>query len=381
MNVNSRIDWHTGMEISAQTFIEFDENIARRQQVALRIANGNLCGLIPETPFQCHGLFVKNTLEIDPLVCMALLPSGRILHVDERVTVTIPMLYGDEYYLAGKIGEQQIGFDKETVPFVSPQSEFALYTLAELSQGDLFPVMKFKVNNGVFSIDDSYIPPHLVLAGDPRYAEYLQQFIGLVRVLAEHANLESGEGKRCLIRYTFLLKNYSQQNRVHDLFQLLQEIMQAVDYYVVSPHTDNPTPTQPGSLLDTAAWFVWLEGYLRGAATLLDKVVLEDHTIDFEALKEQVRIELYNKLYPELYENLKKELKDSLRKEIHDELYQSLTGYVNETLKPQLKELLKEELSDELYDKLFQELYEGLFKALYVPSEEEEEEKEFIPLI
>ena len=44
MNVNARIDWHTGMEITAQTFIEFDENIARRQQVALRIANGNLFG-------------------------------------------------------------------------------------------------------------------------------------------------------------------------------------------------------------------------------------------------------------------------------------------------------------------------------------------------
>lgn len=40
MNVNARIDWQTGMEITAQTFTKFDENIVYRQQVASRIMNG-----------------------------------------------------------------------------------------------------------------------------------------------------------------------------------------------------------------------------------------------------------------------------------------------------------------------------------------------------
>ena len=381
MNVNARIDWHTGMEITAQTFIEFDENIARRQQVALRIANGNLFGLIPDTPFQCKGRFVKNKLEIDPLTCMALLPSGRILHVDEPISIAIPMLYGDYYYLAGSVTDNRKEFDKETVPFVRPESAFAIYTLSELEQNDLFPLMEFQVKNGVFSIDENYLPPYLILADNDRFTGYIEHFIQQIRILAEHANLESGEGKRCLIRYTFLLKNYSRQNRVKDFVQLLEEIMQAVDYYVITPNTDHPTPTQTGSLLDLASWFQWLQEYLHGAETLLDKVVLEDHTIDFEALKEQVRIELYNKLYPELHENLKKELSESLRKEIYEELFQSLTTYVNEHLKDKLKESLRDELSDALYDKLFQELYDGLFQALYVPNEAEEEEKEFIPLI
>lgn len=59
MNVNARIDWQTGMEITAQTFTKFDENIVYRQQVASRIMNGNRFGLIPFSKFDCQAGFVK----------------------------------------------------------------------------------------------------------------------------------------------------------------------------------------------------------------------------------------------------------------------------------------------------------------------------------
>lgn len=104
MNVNARIDWQTGMEITAQTFTKFDENIVYRQQVASRIMNGNRFGLIPFSKFDCQAGFVKNTLEIERLSCMALLPSGKVLHIDEKVVVPIPMLYGEEYFLACGFG-------------------------------------------------------------------------------------------------------------------------------------------------------------------------------------------------------------------------------------------------------------------------------------
>ena len=41
MNINSRIDWKAGMAISAQTFLELDENLRHRQQAATRAVNGN----------------------------------------------------------------------------------------------------------------------------------------------------------------------------------------------------------------------------------------------------------------------------------------------------------------------------------------------------
>ena len=194
MNINSRIDWKAGMAISERTFIEMDENLARRQEVASRTVNGNQFGLIPFTKFNCQGGFVRNKLEIEHLQCMALLPSGKILHIDEKVVITIPLVYGDEYYLACGFGEGQTAFDVKAVPFVRPEYQFGIYPLNELEESDRFPVMKFKVNDGIFSIDPNYIPPCLHLQSDNRFQPYLKQLSETISQVAEHANLESGEG-------------------------------------------------------------------------------------------------------------------------------------------------------------------------------------------
>ena len=69
------------MALSAQTFVELDANLARRVQAASRAINDNQFGLIPFTEFDNRGGFVRNKLEIERLVCMALLPSGKIRHI------------------------------------------------------------------------------------------------------------------------------------------------------------------------------------------------------------------------------------------------------------------------------------------------------------
>ena len=379
MNINSRIDWKAGMAISAQTFLELDENLRHRQQAATRAVNGNEFGLIPFTEFDRQGGFVRNKLEIDHLACMALLPSGKILHIDEKVVVTVPLVYGNEYYLACGFGEKEVEFDVKEVPFVRPEYTYGIYSLSELEGTDLFPVMKFKVSDGIFSIDESYIPPCLYLSSDNRFQPYLEQLTKQVSLLAEHPNLESGEGKRAFQRYAYLLKSYDNQGRTCPFIQLTYEIAQAIDYYIVTPNTETPVTIPAYSGYDIANWLDWLDSYLHNAAGTLDKVVLEDHTIDFDELKAQIKAELYEQLRPELYEQLYTELKAKLYAEISEDLTARLTDYINQQLKTELHDLLSGELSEELYESLYKNLYESLYNALYVPVEKEEDE--FTPLI
>ena len=379
MNINSRIDWKAGMAISAQTFLELDENLRHRQQAATRAVNGNEFGLIPFTEFDRQGGFVRNKLEIDHLACMALLPSGKILHIDEKVVVTVPLVYGNEYYLACGFGEKEVEFDVKEVPFVRPEYTYGIYSLSELEGTDLFPVMKFKVSDGIFSIDESYIPPCLYLSSDNRFQPYLEQLTKQVSLLAEHPNLESGEGKRAFQRYAYLLKSYDTQGRTCPFIQLTYEIAQAIDYYIVTPNTETPVTIPAYSGYDIANWLDWLDSYLHNAAGTLDKVVLEDHTIDFDELKAQIKAELYEQLRPELYEQLYTELKAKLYAEISEDLTVRLTDYINQQLKTELHDLLSGELSEELYESLYKNLYKSLYNALYVPVEKEEDE--FTPLI
>lgn len=379
MNINSRIDWKAGMAISAQTFLELDENLRHRQQAATRAVNGNEFGLIPFTEFDRQGGFVRNKLEIDHLACMALLPSGKILHIDEKVVVTVPLVYGNEYYLACGFGEKEVEFDVKEVPFVRPEYTYGIYSLSELEGTDLFPVMKFKVSDGIFSIDESYIPPCLYLSSNNRFQPYLEQLTKQVSLLAEHPNLESGEGKRAFQRYAYLLKSYDTQGRTCPFIQLTYEIAQAIDYYIITPNTETPVTIPAYSGYDIANWLDWLDSYLHNAAGTLDKVVLEDHTIDFDELKAQIKAELYEQLRPELYEQLYTELKAKLYAEISEDLTVRLTDYINQQLKTELHDLLSGELSEELYESLYKNLYESLYNALYVPVEKEEDE--FTPLI
>ena len=185
---------------------------------------------------------------------------------------------GKEYYLGCKQTEKTRSFNKEQVPFISPASECAIYGKDDLSNADILPLMKFKVSDGVFSVDKDYIPPFLTLDLDTRYQQYINKFYEKVSVLATHHNLESGEAKRSFVRYANVLKNYSTRNRVQHFVELLQEIAGAVEFYITQVYTETPIEKEEYSPFDIVKYFSWLENYLHGAATILDGVVLENLT-------------------------------------------------------------------------------------------------------
>jgi hypothetical protein len=399
MDINARINWMPGMELTAETFNEVFEKWDFRQRLAIQTALGcNRMGLVPGTPFKCSGTFVKNRFEVTGLQCMALLPSGRIVNADEDIQVTIPMLFGDTYYLTVGFSDDQTEFEKKGVPFVRPRYTYAINTIEEVESADLFPLIRFHAADGVFSVDQNYIPPCILLEDIPLFKTYIDKYAELTGTLATHANFADGEGKRAMLRYVFMLKSYRLQNTMQDFILLTQEIAQAIDYYIMTPNaqtTEIPVPHNA----DIQAWLGWLENYMTGAAVVLDGVVLEDNTIDYEALLAQAKAELYEKLHPELIEKLLADMKAELQEEMRQQTEQ-ITTYINENLKTaildqvttdlndrteKLNEMLTNkftelgtELSKSLYEKLYFDLFENLFNALYVP---EPEELKFVPLI
>ena len=368
-----------GMELTAEALRAMDANLDFRQQIAVKAALGSArLGLLPETDFSCKGVFVKNAFEVDSLRCTAILASGRILSIDEEVVLQIPMLYGSEYYLTASIGEGRKEYEVEGVGYTRPQYVFAFHPLTDLPTDDLFPLLRFKVSDGVFSIDEKFIPPCLLLSADKRFSEYAAGYAGKLEKLSQHGSMEDGEGKRAILRYLFFLKGLNREGTVHEFIQMTQEIAQAVDYYIVAAHTENriqiPTPNQ----YDIQKWLQWMDDYLTGAISIMDTVVLEDHTIDYDALLAQAKKELYDQLNPELYEKLLEKIKNELRDELTQRLTDSLQEFLSKTIRPELYSNLNVELNETLYEKLYMELFEHLFNALYIP---ENDDPEFFPII
>ena len=297
MDINARINWVPGMELTAQTFMGLTDHWDFRQQLALRAALGsNRMGLIPGAPFNCRGIFVSNQFELEDFQCMALLPSGRIINAEEDVQITIPMLFGDRYYLTVGFDNDNTEFEREGVPYVKPHYQYSIHNMEEVEKEDLFPLMRFRVSEGVFSADMDFIPPCLSLTEDGRFKDYINKYIEKLVTISSHKSMPDGEGKRATLRYVFMLKSYNLQNSMHDFILLTQEIAQAVDYYIVTPHRDQPIEIPTPSQVDIQVWLQWLDDYMAGATIILDGVVLEDNTIDYEALLAQAKAELYAKL-------------------------------------------------------------------------------------
>lgn len=367
------------MELTTQTFLDMDENLDFRQQMAIRAALGDHCvGLLPDTTFDNRALFYTNHLEMERLQCTALLPSGRIIQVDESVSIGIPMLFGDAYYLTVGIGDSTVPFEKKGVEYVRPTYTYAIMTLDEVTSNDVFPITRFTAKDGTFAIDTDFIPPCLLMSCDKRFKDYLDKYAELLRQLGEHPNLKEGEGKQAMLRYMFRMQSQDLSGQGIEFLKLTQEVAQAVDYFIMRPNTDQtidiPTPLQA----DPGKWLKWLEDYLTGAMTLANGLELIDDSIDYEALLAQAKKELYEQLSPELYEKLLERIKNELREELYDKLNIELTKYMEDVVKPELGRILGQELYEKLYEKLYTELFENLFNALYVKMPEE---KEYIPQI
>ena len=397
-DINARIDWQPGMQITAQTMREMAESLDYKQRLMNLIANDNRIGLLPGTDFSCHGVFVRNVLEISPLKCRAILPSGRIVDADEDVKIKIPILYGDKYYLTISFGEGEVGYDKEEVAFVRPQYLYEIHTMEEIQKGDYLPLVKFNVSEGMFSINAQYIPPTLLISGNPRFAEFITSFVEKLSQLANHDNMEEGEGKRCLLSYLFRLKSYDPKESTHNFLQLMQEIAQAVDYYVMAPNTgnrnneyDNISKNDNGQKntskiekpnpSDVEEWLSWMLGYLDGTKSILDGVVLEDNSIDYEKLKQEITADVYERAYQQVYEQLRKEILERFNPDMEQQIREALTSYLNDVMRQEISDALRDELSSSLYDKLYQILYDALYNALHVEEEKVEEVEEYIPQI
>lgn len=388
------------MEITAKTMRGMAIADDMRHRIALRAAIGAVrMGRLPDMPFNCNGVFVKNHFEADHFRCMALLPSGRIVDAEEDINVDIPMLFGDRYYLTVGIVDEQREYESEGIPYVTSRYRYGIHSQEEIEQGDLLPLVRFKAKDGLLSMETDFMPPCLVLDSDDRFRIYADKYTAHIDRLAHHPNLEEGEGKRTLLHYLFLLKGYDMRGSVQGFVTLMHEIAQAIAYYILSKHQENPVDVPQVSYVDIQLWLQWLDDYFSGTATLLDGVVLVDNTIDYEALLAQAKAELYSRLHPELIEKLIADMREELKAEVKRKS-DEITIFINETLRNELEKHLtdllqdkaqqmnnelnehviqmSEEISQSLFEKMYFELFENLYNALYVP---EPEEEPFVPLI
>lgn len=366
------------MEVTAETLKAIAQESAARDVALMRSAFGARVGILPNENFKCDGVFVRKSLEYDVAGCLALLPSGRLVDVEEKGFIKIPAVEDGDYYLTVGFGKGSVEFERNEVPMVRPEYAFAIRSFDELDQMDELPLLRLHVEGGEVSIDREYIAPCMQMSSDPRFIESCKSLTDRMETVAKHPNLAPGSPRHSMLQNLYLLKSLKPERRVDEFLLITEEIAHSIRYYIVIPNTGESGEIPANSQYDIQRWLKWLDDYLASAAGILDGVELHDDKIDYDTLKEQLRKDLYETLQPELSKTLQDQM-DALRYDLQTQISEALKDFISGEFRKQLHDELGAELSAEVEQKLYSSLYEALYDALFVPQKVEEDT--YTPLI
>lgn len=367
------------MQLTSTTFSNLDENLELRQQAAVQAANGTRFGRLANTDFDANGVFVQGAFEIPQFKCFAVLPNGLLISPDEPVSVRFPRLSDGWAYLTVSLGADILEYEKEGVPYVRQSYDYDILPQNEmLRQCDVLPVVRFRIEEGRCSIDNAFIPPCLMFGSDERLSTWRETISQLLEKIAKHANMKEGDCQQTLLRYLFRLRAVSLRHSQEDFLLVVSETVQAVRYFVVQANGAEDVPVADPDPYDVDLWLSQVKDYFTEAVRILDGVVLVDDSIDFEALKAQLREELLAILQPEMETRIDTTIQ-ALRDDLNQRLSEALREYIDGTFRRKLEEELNISISEALRPDLYDSLYKALYDALFVPQVEEEDN--FMPLI
>lgn len=368
------------MELTATAMSMLDENLDFRQMAAMRTVLAGRHGLLPGAPFNCNGTFVRNNFEISNLRCMALLPSGWMVDIDESVSITIPMLYDSTYYFTVGLGENLKDFEHKDVEFLRPDYAYQISSLEDLKISQNLPLLRFTIKDGTFNIDTSYIPPCLMLASSEKFEQYREKIIEKLTLLHTHANMPSDGCKLAIGYYLNHIGNNNPLIEVKTYVTLLDDLNRELHYYLFEPHKDEIGEEKLIScdLNDVQLYLDWTIKQLDKAKNFLDNNPIEDTKPDYDELKAIIRKELMDDLKPTLEGLIHTEV-DAVRNDIQQQVSDALKDFLSGEFRRQLYADLSTELADSLYQKLYDALYKALYGALY--REEVVETDDYMPMI
>lgn len=397
MDINAKPLWKPGMRLTTR-LLESQTAYTERLLGLVQQSYGHMyCGLLPDSPFECHAVFTGHSLVIERLRCLLMLASGHHLDIDQRVEVRLPSIDNGEFYLVADKSDETVEFEAEGMTYTRPVYKFSIYTLDEALESNAQPLVHFICTDRTAQIDNKYIVPCLLCSSSPRMLQRITAIGKKAKELSQHPNLNVPGIVSTIGMHAYTISNINPQTSSYEAYYSISALLQLINSQIYRTTGIKPTPVIPALYhLDPAQYFDIVDLALETCNDALDKWQPEEVKIDLEALKAEIKGDLRNELKTELREELKTELREELREELmrelseqmqqklderiettRSELEQTLHDRLHSALHDTLHDQLSEELRSTLYDTLYQSLYDALYAALFVP--EQEETDNFMP--
>lgn len=210
MNTYYRIDWQGGMRLSDKIFRASDDYVASLFAHLFPLLARGSYGLFPPTPndyFTFRHEITRSHLSVIELRCLALTPSGQLIRLhfnrnDRDLFQQIPLPEAPASALLAYLDCSSTGylsFEQDEIPFRDTDYKIILKEEDEkYTNPDAVAIARFKADAG-WTIDNSFIPPCLLLHSDAQLTRAAQHYTQVLRAFTDQLKLKVHSDARTLV--------------------------------------------------------------------------------------------------------------------------------------------------------------------------------------
>ena len=266
MNTDIRIDWQSGMEITPQTFIDLENNIAENRMLVRKMISAKNFGVIPRTKFSVVHELTQSSLHVKQLECSLLMPTGQVIVLESGVNVNleIPPKDTKELYLTVELGTSSLSFSKGSVPYAVNDCKYDLKKLSEIRAE--MPLLKITNVNDTWKVSETYVMPVMTVRSSVPLMEKLELLKQNAAKIAEHDHAAYLSDPVLVMLLVEQLASFPVDDSSRELVLLCKRIATALSFSIYKHKPELPAP----NIMDIEPYLDAFTTFLAEAAVAMN---------------------------------------------------------------------------------------------------------------
>lgn len=275
--MDTRLDWHTGMELTPDTFIESDKMEYQYKVLLRKIIASKTYGLIPDMKKELDWYVGHDNIIINSLKFNALAHSGEIISVDiQQTELSLPSNHNTEpIYVAVELTKEDEVFIQNGVEKIRQKCILVTKNINELNErqsSNIIPFGKINTDHERYNKDEQYVPPIITIESSPDLRELIDTINNNICAIIYHDNFvcQGNDLTISILREHVISINANETpsryvDVCHD-FVMLLALYIFKDKVVIPKFEPN----------DIMIWFNWFNDLTINALSLLNSLIVEE---------------------------------------------------------------------------------------------------------
>lgn len=266
MNTDIRIDWHAGMEITPQTFIDLENDLAEHRMLLRKILAAQVFGIIPQSKFDIDYDVAGFNLTIRKFECTVMLPSGQVITdcSEEERTVSFPDQGDATFYLTVETGERVVAFERGGIEHVANEYCFSFKPLAAIR--DAMPLLKFHRDNGACMACKDFVPPVVSVRSSIALMEQLDSIRQNIQKILDHSSFSMIENQMIPLLAADKVLRFQASDSPRQLAECCYQLAMTLSYPIFERKPELPE----FNAFDASIFFSSFNAFLASTLTAMD---------------------------------------------------------------------------------------------------------------